>query len=141
MNLRRRRPNDPEVNLVSLIDVVFLLLLFFLLSTTFNQQANIHVTLPKASAQQERVPDDQITLTIDAAGEYYVNGQHVVNRQADTLKRAISSVIGPEKKPPLIISADAKTPHQAVVTAMDAARQVGLVHLSISTQQTADTSR
>ena len=141
MNLRRRRPSDPEVNLVSLIDVVFLLLLFFLLSTTFNQQSSIHISLPKSSAQQEQVPEKQVMLSIDAAGEYYVNGQHVVNRQVETLKRALSSVIGSEKNPPLIISADAKTPHQAVVTAMDAARQVGLVHLSISTQQTADTSR
>lgn len=141
MNLRRRRPSDPEVNLVSLIDVVFLLLLFFLLSTTFNQQSSIHISLPKSSAQQEQVPEKQVMLSIDAAGEYYVNGQHVVNRQVETLKRALSSVIGSEKNPPLIISADAKTPHQAVVTAMDAARQAGLVHLSISTQQTADTSR
>lgn len=141
MNLRRRRPSDPEVNLVSLIDVVFLLLLFFLLSTTFNQQSSIHISLPKSSAQQEQVPEKQVILSIDAAGEYYVNGQHLVNRQVETLKRALSSVIGSEKNPPLIISADAKTPHQAVVTAMDAARQAGLVHLSISTQQTADTSR
>lgn len=141
MNLRRRRPSDPEVNLVSLIDVVFLLLLFFLLSTTFNQQSSIHISLPKSSAQQEQVPEKQVMLSIDAAGEYYVNGQHLVNRQVETLKRALSSVIGSEKNPPLIISADAKTPHQAVVTAMDAARQAGLVHLSISTQQTADTSR
>jgi len=138
MNLRRRRPADPEVNLISLIDVVFLLLLFFLLSTTFNQQSSIHVDLPKASAQQEKVQEDTVTLAIDAAGEFYVNGQRVVNRQVESLKRALMNVIGVGKKPPLVISADAKTPHQAVITAMDAARQVGLVHLSIATTQTSD---
>ena len=137
MNLRRRRPADPEVNLISLIDVVFLLLLFFLLSTTFNQQSSIHVDLPKASAQQEKVQEDAVTLAIDAAGEFYVNGQRVVNRQVESLKRALMNVIG-VGKPPLVISADAKTPHQAVITAMDAARQVGLVHLSIATTQTSD---
>ena len=138
MNLRRRRPADPEVNLISLIDVVFLLLLFFLLSTTFNQQSSIHIDLPKASAQQDKVQDDTVTLAIDAGGEYYVNGQRVVNRQVESVKRALTNVIGVEKKPPLVISADAKTPHRAVITAMDAARQVGLVHLSIATTQTSD---
>lgn len=136
MNLRPRRRSDPEVNLVSLIDVVFLLLLFFLLSTTFKQGSNIQLDLPKASQQTEQSREKAITLTIDASGNFYLNGQQLVNQQIDTLKRALSAAIGTNKKPPLIISADVKTPHQAVVTAMDAARQVGLVHLSIATQQT-----
>lgn len=135
MNLRPRRRGDPEVNLVSLIDVVFLLLLFFLLSTTFKQGSNIHLDLPKASAQPEQTIDETLTVTIDAEGNFYLNGRPLVNQQLDTLKRALKAAIVTDKKPPLIISADAKTPHQAVVTAMDAARQVGLVHLSIATQQ------
>ena len=137
MNLRPRRRSDPEVNLVSLIDVVFLLLLFFLLSTTFKQGSNIHLDLPKASQQPEQIREEPLTLTIDAAGNYYLNDQQLVNQQLDTLKRALGAATGADKKPPLVISADAKTPHQAVVTAMDAARQVGLVHLSIATQQSA----
>lgn len=135
MNLRPRRRGDPEVNLVSLIDVVFLLLLFFLLSTTFKQGSNIHLDLPKASPQPEQTTDETLTVTIDAEGNFYLNGRQLVNQQLDTLKRALSTAIVTDKKPPLVISADAKTPHQAVVTAMDAARQVGLVHLSIATQQ------
>lgn len=76
-------------------------------------------------------------LSIDAAGEFYVDGRQVVNTQVESLKRVLRAALGERKDPPLIISADAKTPHQAVVTAMDAARQVGLIHLSIATKEPA----
>ncbi len=141
MNLRPRRRGDPEINLTSLIDVVFLLLLFFILTTTFNQQSAIRIDLPKASEQAVVEQPKSITLSIDAAGEFYVDGRQVVNTQLDSLKRALRASLGEQKEPPLIISADAKTPHQAVVTAMDAARQVGLIHLSIAIQEPAAGSR
>lgn len=141
MKLRPRRREDPDINMTSLIDVVFLLLLFFLLSTTFDRQSEIRIDLPKASPEQEQATPDTVTLTIDAAGEFYVNGRHVVNRQLESVKRALRTVIAAGEKPPLVISADATTPHQAVVTAMDAARQLGLVHVSIATRQPADGQR
>lgn len=141
MKLRPRRREDPDINMTSLIDVVFLLLLFFLLSTTFDRQSEIRIDLPKASPEQEQAAPDTVTLTIDAAGEFYVNGRHVVNRQLESVKRALRTVIATGEKPPLVISADATTPHQAVVTAMDAARQLGLVHVAIATRQPADGQR
>lgn len=135
MNLRPRRRGDPEINLTSLIDVVFLLLLFFILTTSFNRESALRIDLPKASEQAAVEEQKPIMLSIDAAGEFYVDGRQVVNTQVESLKRVLRAALGERKDPPLIISADAKTPHQAVVTAMDAARQVGLIHLSIATKE------
>lgn len=137
MNLRPRRRGDPEINLTSLIDVVFLLLLFFILTTSFNRESALRIDLPKASEQAAVEEQKPIMLSIDAAGEFYVDGRQVVNTQVESLKRVLRAALGERKDPPLIISADAKTPHQAVVTAMDAARQVGLIHLSIATKEPA----
>lgn len=137
MNLRPRRRGDPEINLTSLIDVVFLLLLFFILTTSFNRESALRIDLPKASEQATVEEQKPIMLSIDAAGEFYVDGRQVVNTQVESLKRVLRAALGERKDPPLIISADAKTPHQAVVTAMDAARQVGLIHLSIATKEPA----
>ncbi len=137
MNLRPRRRGDPEINLTSLIDVVFLLLLFFILTTSFNRESALRIDLPKASEQAAVEEQKPIMLSIDAAGEFYVDGRQVVNTQVESVKRVLRAAMGERKDPPLIISADAKTPHQAVVTAMDAARQVGLIHLSIATKEPA----
>lgn len=137
MNLRPRRRGDPEINLTSLIDVVFLLLLFFILTTSFNRESALRIDLPKASEQATVEEQKPIMLSIDAAGEFYVDGRQVVNTQVESVKRVLRAALGERKDPPLIISADAKTPHQAVVTAMDAARQVGLIHLSIATKEPA----
>jgi biopolymer transport protein ExbD len=134
MNLRRRQREDPEVKLTSLIDVVFLLLIFFMVTTTFNRDNALEVDLPEASGVP--VPDQKsVEITIDAAGEYYVNRQQLINTQIETLKRALRKVAGDDPKTGLIISADGHTPHQAVVTAMDAAGQLGFVHLSIVTRE------
>ncbi len=139
MNLRKFRRNDPDVNLTPLIDVVFLLLIFFMVSTTFNRQNEISVNLPKASTDLSTAKDDPLTIAIDAQGRYYVNNREVVNTQAATLKRAVKLAASDREDPPLIISADANTPHQAVVTAMDVVRQLGFMHLSIATQTQRDT--
>ena len=142
MNLRRARRDEPEINLIPLIDILFFLLLFFMLSTTFKDQSLIHIDLPKASQQQEQDSKEQpIDLTIDVQGNFYVNGAQAVNTQIETLKRALQHAIGKREHPPLTINADGKTPHQAVVTAMDAALQVGLVHLSIATRNSAEGKR
>lgn len=140
MNLRKHRRESPAIDLTPLIDVVFMLLIFFMVSTTFRDQSLIRIDLPKASPQQQQQKDEQtIVLTIDAQGDYFVNGRRIVNNQLETLKKALRLAVGSRDHPPLTISADGKTPHQAVVTAMDAARQVGLVHLSIATRNTPDT--
>lgn len=141
MNLRRSRRDEPEINLIPLIDILFFLLLFFMLSTTFKDQSLIRIDLPKASQQQQENQDKPIDLTIDVRGNFYVNGKRVVNTQIETLKRALQIAIGEREHPPLTISADGMTPHQAVVTAMDAARQVGLLRLSIATKNATEGGR
>ncbi len=133
MNFRGKQKEGPDVNITPLIDVVFLLLIFFMVSTTFKDNSEIEITLPKASqAPQETLPQS-IELTIDAEGQYYVNQQRLVNTQLETIKRALKQVAGEQQSPVIIIKADAKTPHQAVISAMDAARQLGFSKLGFAT--------
>lgn len=141
MNLRgTRRREEPEINLTSLIDVVLLLVVFFMLSTTFNRPAEITLDLPKSASGVPPRAKQTVEILIDAQGGYHVNNQRVINTHIDTLKEAIRRVAGEAADPtaPFVITADAKSPHQAVVTAMDAAGQLGYVHLSIATQRPAE---
>lgn len=131
-----RQPVEPaEINLTPLIDVVFLLLIFFMVSTTFTQERQLTLELPEATAQAATDVPEQVEIEINAEGDYAVNMQQLVNRNADTLRKALADVSKGDTKLPLIISADAKTPHQAVVTAMDVAGQMGFTHLRITTRQ------
>jgi len=133
MNLRGPRREEPDVNLTPLIDVVFLLLIFFMVSTTFTREAELTIDLPEASAKAVPKKEQVLEITINAQGEYFVNQQRVVNTSAETLKRALKQAVGARKDPPLVISADGKAPHQSVITAMDAARQLGIVRLTFAT--------
>ena len=132
------RRDEPELNLIPLIDIIFILLIFFITTTTFNREAEISIELPVAKADPARTQDQTLEIIIDAQGQFYINHQLVVNTDIETLKRAISKAAEGLKDPPVIISADAKTPHQAVVTAMSAAQQVGFVHLTFATKQLQD---
>ncbi len=135
MKMRASKREELSVNLTPLIDVVFLLLIFFMVSASFNRETQIVVDLPEASNQEKEPLVDPIEVTIDAEGLFYVNGTQLVNTQFNTLKIALGKVADEYKDKPLIISADGNAPHQAVVKAMDAARQLGIVHLSIATKQ------
>ncbi len=132
--MRAPRRSGPDVNLTPLIDVVFLLLIFFMVSTTFSKQSEIVVELPEASDRPVQEKQAPIDLIIDAAGVYYVNDKQLINTQIETLMRALQDASKNKTDSPLIISADGKASHQSVVMAMDAARQVGLLHLSIATK-------
>ena len=136
MNLKPDRKEEIDLNLTPLIDVVFLLLIFFMVSTTFEQTSKLKIDLPEASAKAEQQPDKKIVIGIDVKGRFYINDRQLVNTQVKTLKIALMKVAGDNKQIPIVLRADAKTPHQAVVTAMDAAAQVGLTRLSISTLET-----
>ncbi len=134
MNLRPdRRDERVDVNLTPLIDVVFLLLIFFMVSTTFDRHAKLKVELPEASASKEQQVEQQVVLSIDAKGNYFINDRQVVNTTLETLKSALQKTIADKKDVSLVLRADAKTPHQSVVRAMDAASQLGLTRLSIAT--------
>jgi len=135
VKLRQSQRQDPDINLTSLIDVVFLLLIFFMVSTSFNRESEISVDLPEASAQKKETEQTPIELTIDRQGVFYVNGKRVVNTQAATIIKALKLVINEGEQVTLLISADGQTPHQAVVTAMDAARTLGITHMSLATKQ------
>jgi biopolymer transport protein ExbD len=135
VNLRPRRQEEPDINLTPLIDVVFLLLIFFMVSTTFRKEADLKVNLPESSEAVSPVEREQLTITIDAEGRYAVNGEALVDTRLETLKSAISGAAGARRDLPLVIRADGNTPHQAVVKAMDAAGQSGFRQLGIATIQ------
>ena len=134
MNLRKFRREEMSVNLTPLIDVVFLLLIFFMVTTTFREESEIEIDLPQASEQPVEQVGNPLEVVIDRDGRFYIDRNLVINTQLDTLKRALRKAKGDRENPPVIISADANSPHQAVVTAMDAARQIGLVRMSIATR-------
>ncbi|VAW62238.1 Biopolymer transport protein ExbD/TolR [hydrothermal vent metagenome] len=138
MNLKPERREEIDLNLTPLIDVVFLLLIFFMVSTTFEKTSKLKIDLPEASPKAQLQPDKKIVIGIDAKGRFYINDRQLVNTQLKTVKAALLKVAGGKQDVPIILRADAKTPHQSVVTAMDAASQVGLTHLSISTLESSD---
>jgi len=135
MNLQPENDGEPEVNLTPLIDVVFLLLIFFMVSTTFEHQSRIQIDLPEASAEATRPDDESLEIIIDAQGRFFLGDQQVINTEMQTLKGAIRKFLGNRKIVPVIIRADAMTPHQAVVTALDATSQLGLTQISLATSK------
>lgn len=135
MKFRRQRREEVGVNLTPLIDVVFLLLIFFMVSTTFTRETQLSVDLPEASGRLAEAVEKQIEILIDEQGAYRVNGQSLVDDRMRTLQAAIYKISAGDTSLPMIITADAQATHQSVVRAMDAAGQMGFVHLSITTRQ------
>ncbi len=135
MNLSKRNREEPELNLTPLIDVVFLLLIFFMVSTTFEKESEITIELPEATGEVSEKAEQVIEIAIDDKGRFFVNEREVVNTQIETLRTAIKVAAGDLKDPQVIISADKVTPHGSVVTAMDALRQLGYVNMTFATHQ------
>ena len=133
MNFSRADGDRMEVNITPLIDVVFLLLIFFMVTTTFNQQAELRVDLPEASSEAKTLEVVTVEITIDPKGTYFVNGASLANNKAETLKQSLQKIINNDKEKSVVIRADATTPHQAVVTAMDMVSRLGISRLSIAT--------
>ena len=134
MKFRRRARNDVTIELVPLVDVVLVLLLFFMVSTTFIRQTELKVALPEAKADPQQMDNEVVEIAISADGEYAVNGRLLVDKQLSTLMRALSEAVAGDTSKRLVINADSDAHHQAVVRAMDAAGQLGLIHLSITTR-------
>ncbi len=136
MNLKRSRTEDPEISLTGLIDVVFLLLIFFMVSTSFEHQSVLKVDLPEA--KNVTLLEDQpisFELVIDQKGQYYLNDRQLVDGKPATLKAAFIEAAGDDRSMPIILRADAETPHHFVVTAMDVTAQLGFSRLSIATER------
>lgn len=136
MNFRTPEIADVEVNLTPLIDVVFLLLIFFMVTTTFEQEAKIKIDLPTATSSYPEAQDNILELIIDSEGRYYLDKKEVINSKPETLFRAMTETLNQRKeKPSLIISSDANAGYQSVITAMDIAGRVGLTNFSLATSQ------
>ena len=134
MKLSLRAKTEPEVNLTSLIDVVLLLLIFFMVSTSFVKESQITIQLPEADVQAavQETPE-QIEIMITEQGAYLVNGRELVNNRPETVRNALQRVSNGDTSLPLTISADANARHQHVVTAMDVAGRLGFTRISIAT--------
>ena len=132
MNFRHKKPEELDVNVTPLIDVVFLLLIFFMVSTTFDRQSELNIELPEASGEITESDKVEIEVFIGPTGKFTINGNEIINTQIDTLLRALREAAGNENEPRVIIAADKNTPHQAVMTAMDASRQMGFVNITFA---------
>lgn len=135
MKFRSRRRAPVEANLTPLIDVVFLLLIFFMVSTTFTHENQMRINLPEAQADASQSEDSQINLMIMQDGAYSINGKAVANRDIQTLMEALSLEAGDDLEQAVVISADSETTHQSVVRAMDAAGRLGLTQIRITSQE------
>lgn len=134
MNFKRQQRESLDVNLTPLIDIVFLLLIFFMVSTTFTKEHHLSIDLPESSSTEQAEQNKTIEISITAEGTFAVDQKVLINSQIETLKRALRKSLGDNKQKPVMLTADAKTPHSAVVMAMDAAGQLGLVNISITTK-------
>jgi biopolymer transport protein ExbD len=134
MKLQNRSREEPEINVISLVDVLLVLVLFLMVSTTFMRETEISLQLPEATVETRADrPDDKLEIMVTQAGSYVVNGRELVNNERRTLRAAIERLAGEKRDLPVFIRADAAATHQAVVTAMDVAGQLGFVKLNIAT--------
>lgn len=133
-----REDEEPEINLIALIDVLLMTLIFLLVTTSFSREARLSIKLPSASQQAAQQTEAPLEVAIDEQGHYYVGGNELVNSHPETLQQALQQLAAGHKDQPLVIRADARTPHHFVVIAMDAAARLGLVRISIATTQTQD---
>lgn len=135
MRFNTQEIEELDLNMTPLIDVVFLLLIFFMVSTTFQKETELKLQLPQAS---EQAPSDEtlsIELVINAGGDYFINGRELSDNRMVTVRKAINTLARGNKNAPLVIRADAMAPHQSVITAMDAAGQLGMVRFSLAAAQ------
>ena len=135
MRMQTRRPKeDPEINLISLIDIALLLVIFFMLSSTFMQEGRLKIELPQASlAPTGKQKTDPIIVSVTQSGSYRVNERELINSSPDTLRAAILEVAGADRSKPVTVRADGRATHQSVVSAMDVLGKLGFVRLNIAT--------
>jgi biopolymer transport protein ExbD len=134
-----RNEDDTAIDLAPMIDMVFLLLIFFMVTTTFQREAEIQIDLPEAKAATTPKQEFVLEIIIDNTGRYFVNQKRLKDGRVETLMSAIQLTMADHPKPHVIISSDRATPYQAVVTAMDAVRRLGLNKFSLTTKQASET--
>ena len=140
MKFRARDHEEPEINLIPFIDVLLVVLIFLMLSTTYSKFTELQLRLPVADTETLREHPQELLVTVTREGRYALNRQPVTGQSAEALSMALAEAAKAGKDTVLVISADAATPHQAVVTVMEAARRAGLSQLSFAAQSTASAS-
>lgn len=135
MKFRRRPRQAVEINLIPFLDVLIFLLVYFMVSSSFTRESHLNIDLPEALGQQKETVEEGIEILVDESGSYRVNGEALVDNRMRTLQAAIYKISVGDTTMPMTITADAQAAHKYVVQAMDAAGQLGFVHLSISTRQ------
>lgn len=134
MRIRDFRADDePSIDLVPLIDVILCLIIFFVITTTFDTRSVLKLELPRAQGQAAEPKDQPLSVLVNAQGRYFVEDREALRTDVESLKRAITDVAGDERGRPVLLRADARTPHQSVVTALDALGQLGFRRISIAT--------
>lgn len=134
MRIRNDRAQDePHIDLVPLIDVILVLIIFFVVTTTFDARSTLQVQLPTASQQQNSEPPRALSVLVNADGNYFINDQEVLRGDVESLKRTIVQVGGDDREQTVLLRADARTPYQAVVTVQDALGQLGFRRIAIAT--------
>ena len=141
MNFHRKKREKLEISITPMIDVVFLLLIFFMVTTTFNKESALNIKLPQAEGEEPEQQLKVINLTIDAQGTYYLSGddglpRELVNQKRETLKGELQKLAVVSLNLPFVINADAKTPHEAVIRALDIAGQVGFKRITFAAIKT-----
>lgn len=133
MKFQRRKSSVVDVNITPMIDVVFLLLIFFMVSTTFTKESRLSLELPEASGERVGAKAELLEVTVSPSGRFGINGKYLVDREAKTLSSALSKAAAEfDTLPPLVIVADGRAPHQSVVTIMDVAGKLGFVQIRIA---------
>ncbi|VUD68817.1 Biopolymer transport protein ExbD [Thalassocella blandensis] len=138
MQFKRQVKAEDPINLTPLIDVVFLLLIFFMVSTTFTKESHLEVDLPEATGSAPAQPSEKVEVVIDANGAYSVNGNKLINNQLETLRRALQEASGGNTKVPFIITGDANASYQSIISVMDVAGQEGFVNISMTARTPAE---
>jgi biopolymer transport protein ExbD len=137
MNFRPRKSDEPEINLIPFIDVLLVILIFLMLSTTYNKYTELKINLPSADAEAPKNYPKELIVGVTSAGNYTLNKQALASREVNTLAGELATAAGGSKDVMVIVSADAQASHQSVVNVMDAARRAGLTQLTFATQGTA----
>ncbi len=134
MKFRRQRQTEVHIDVTNFIDILLLLLIFFMVATTMTQQGHLKLELPQADGSTEQQPGDKIEVIVDQKGGYALNGQELINNQLSTLISAVEKLNLADKKTPFVVTADANAPYQFVVTVMDAAGKTGFTNIQMTTK-------
>jgi len=137
MNFRPRQKEEPEINLIPFIDVLLVILIFLMLTTTYSKFTELQLKLPVADADAQRDYPKEVVVAVGSDGRYSIKGTPVAGRSVDAIAQALGAAATAGKDSVVIISADATAPHQSVINVMEAARRTGLVHITFATQSSA----